>query len=83
VPAALGSDVPGHGGGRRGGGKGQRGAGVRFPSHLVLRRGEEAGQREQAAAALAVCGGGAGSLGEERAMVVGDEGLEGDAGVYL
>ena len=41
------------------------------------------GRREQAAAALAACGGGAGSLGEERAMAVGDEGLEGDAGAYL
>ena len=53
------------------------------PAHLGLRRGEEAGQWEQAAAALAACGGGAGSLGEERAMAVGDEGLEGDAGAYL
>ena len=44
----------------------------------------EAGRREQAAAAaLAACGGGAGSLGEERAMAVGDEGLEGDARAYL
>ena len=53
------------------------------PAHLGLRRGEEAGQREQAAAALAACGGGAGSLGEERAVAVGDEKLEGDAEALL
>ena len=43
----------------------------------------EAGRREQVAAALAVCGGGAGSLGEERAVVVGGEKLEGDVEALL
>ena len=53
------------------------------PSHLGLKHGEEVGQREQAAAALAVCGGGTGSLGEERAVAVGDEKFEGDAEALL
>ena len=51
--------------------------------HLGLGWRVEAGRWEQAAAALAACGGGTGSLGEERAMAVGDEGLEGDVGAYL
>ena len=69
-----------------GSGEGKRVSGVwRFdsPTYLGLRRGEEAGQRKQAAAALATCGGGAGSLGEERAVAVGDEKLEGDAEALL
>ena len=53
------------------------------PAHLGLRRGEEAGQREQAAAALAACGGGAGSFGAKRAVAVRDEELEGDAEALL
>ena len=40
------------------------------PSHLGLRRGEEAGQREQAALALGGSGGGARELGEKRHGVV-------------
>ena len=76
---------------RRGGSAAARGRGKRkrelrgVDSLPHLGRGwrVEAGRREQVAAALAACGGGAGSLGEERAMAVGDEGLEGDAGAYL
>ena len=65
--------------GKRGGGM----WGIDPPAHLGSGRSEEAGQREQAAAALAACGGGAGSLGEERAVAVGDEELEGDAEALL
>ena len=50
--------------GKRGGGM----WGIDSPAHLGSGRSEEAGQREQAAVALAACGGGAGSLGEERAV---------------
>ena len=53
------------------------------PAHLGPGRSEEAGQHEQAAAALAACGGGAGILREERAVAVGDEELEGGAEVLL
>ena len=53
--------------------RGKRGSGVRgFDSsaHLGLGRGEEAGQREQAAEALDGPGGGARELGENRHGVV-------------
>ena len=53
------------------------------PAYLGLRRSEEVGQWKQAAAALAACGGGAGSLREERAVTVGDEKLEGDVEALL
>ena len=55
------------------GDEGERGSGVQgfdSPSHLGLRRGEGAGQREQAAAALGGSGGGARELGEKRHGVV-------------
>ena len=76
---------------RRGGSAAARGRGKRkrvlrgvdSPPHLGRGWRIEVGRREQAAAALVACGGGTGSLGEERAMAVGDEGLEGDAGAYL
>ena len=48
--------------------EGERGSGVQgfdSPSHLGLRRGEEAGQREQAVAALGSSGDGARELGEK------------------
>ena len=58
---------------RRGGlaaarGRGKRGGGmwgIDPPAHLGSGRSEEAGQREQAAAALAACGGGTESCEEE------------------
>jgi len=53
--------------------EGKRGSGVQgfaSPSHLGLRRDEEAGQREQAVAALGGSGGGARELGEKRHGVV-------------
>ena len=53
--------------------EGERGSGVQgfdSPSHLGLRRGEEAGQREQLTAALGSSGGGARELGEKRHGVV-------------
>jgi len=53
--------------------EGERGSGVQgfdSPSHLGLRRGEEAWQREQAAAVLGGSGGGARELGEKRHGVV-------------
>ena len=57
--------------------------GIDPPAHLGSGRSEEAGQREQAAAALAACGGGAGNLGEEWASVVGDGGTREHAGAFL
>ena len=60
----------GRGGCRRGGEKGQRGAGIRFLRSPWPGCGEEAGQREQAAAALGGSGGGARELGENRHGVV-------------
>ena len=53
--------------------RGERGSGVRgfnSPAHLGMGRGEEAGQREQAAKALGSSGGGARELGENRHGVV-------------
>ena len=70
VPAAMG---PRPGGATAAGVEGERGSGVRginSPAHLGLGRGEEAGQREQAAAALGGSGGGARELGENRHGVV-------------
>ena len=76
---------------RRGGSAAARGRGKRerelrgADSRPHLGRGwrVEVGRREQAAAALAACGGGAGDLGEEWASVVGDGGTREHAGAFL
>ena len=65
--------------------EGKRGSGVQgfdSPSHLGLRRGEEAGRRERAAAALMVRGWGAGAE-EARAVGLGCGAEERRRGVLL